>query len=141
MDSVVDGRLVAVPASVEDVLLAVFCSSEVDAKIVADDDSVVNLPVDEASVVLLSGISVALAVLDADLVDGADTENKIVFRREATAVLLEWLASVDVPAEFGVSVDSVVDGRLVAVPASVDDVLLPVVCSFEVDSNIVAVGV
>ena len=143
----VDGRLVVVPDSVDDVLLAVFCSSEVDAKIfvvsvaddeittvgvsllavtldfvgvsvvnvspvvlgystvdvslVTDDDSVVRLllTVDEASVVLVSGVGVGLSVVEVDSVDGADTENKIVFPGEATGDVLEWLASVDVPAE------------------------------------------
>ena len=146
MDSVVDGRLV-VPESVDDVLLAVVCSSGVDAKIVgvsvADDEittvgvsllavtldfvgvSVVNvslvvlehstvdvslgtidnsvvsllLPVDESSVVLVSDIGVGISVVDVDLVVGADTDNKFVFPGKASGVLLEWLASVDVPAE------------------------------------------
>ena len=63
----VDGRLVAVPASVYDVPLSVVC--------------------------------VGISVVDVDSVDGADTENKIVFPGEATGDVLEWLASVDVPAE------------------------------------------
>ena len=147
MDSVVDGRLVVVPASMYDVLLPRVCSSEVDAKIVGDsvaddeittvgvsflavtldfvgvsvvnvslvvlgystvdvslltdDDSVVRLllTVDEASVVLVSGVGVGLSMVDVDLIDGADTENKIVFPGKATGDVLEWLASVDVPAE------------------------------------------
>ena len=184
-----DGRLVVVPDSVDKVLLAVVCSSEVDAKIVdvsvavdeittvgvsllavtqdfvgvsvvnvsllvlgystvdvsvvTDDDSVVSmlLPVYEASVVLVSGIGVGISVVDIDLVDGADTENKFVFRGEATGVLLEWLVSVDVPVEICVSVDSMVDGRFVVVPDSVDDVLLAVVCSFVVDAKIFVVSV
>ena len=185
----VDGRLVVVPDSVDDVLLAVVCPSEVDAKsvgvsvaddeittvwvsllavtldgvgvsvvnvslvvlgystvnisLVTDDASVVSmlLSVDESSVVLVNGIGVGLSVVDVDLVDGANTENKFILPVEATGVLLEWLASVDVPAEFGVSVDSVVDGRLVAVLDSVDDVLLAMSCSSEVDAKIVEVGV
>ena len=147
MDSVVDGRLVVVPDSVDVMLLAVVCSSEVDTKsvgvsvaddeittvgvsllavtldfvgvsvvnvslvvlgystvdvsLVADDDSMVSmlLTVDEASVILVNGIGVGISVLDVDLVDGADTENRFVLPGEATRVLLEWLPSVDVPAE------------------------------------------
>ena len=38
-------------------------------------------------------------MVDVDSVDGADTENKIVFPGEATGDVLEWLASAAVPAE------------------------------------------
>ena len=75
-----DGRLVVVPDSVDDVLLAVVCSSEVDAKIVE-----VSVADDELTTV---GVSL-LAVVDDDLVDDADTENRFVLPGEATGVLLE----------------------------------------------------
>ena len=147
MDSVVNGTFVVVPDSVDDMLLAVICSSMVDAKkfgvsvaddeitivgvsflavtldfvgvsvvnvslvvlgystidvsLVTDDNSVVSLLliVDEASIVLVSDVGAGLSLVDVDSVEGADTENKIVFPGEATGDVLEWLASVDVPVE------------------------------------------
>ena len=80
-----------VGVSVVNVSPVVLGYSTADVSLVTDDDSVVSmlLPVDEAFVVLVSCIGVAISVVNVDLVDGADTENKFVFPVEASGVLRE----------------------------------------------------
>ena len=75
-----------VGVSVVNASLVVLGYSTVNVSLMTDDDSIVSmlLPVDEASVALVIGIGVGTSVVDVDLVDGADTENKSVFPCEAT---------------------------------------------------------